>query len=891
MRKYTNGSAAIGRVLCFLALAMLPLAAHAAQINEIRTDQQSTDNDEYFELVGMPGESLTGLTYIVIGDGTGGCGVIEAVVSLTGLVIQPDGYLVVSELTSSFVEDATASLNFENTDNVTHMLVSGFTGANGDDLDTNNDGVLDTTPWTAIVDAVGLVRTLVIDCVTDEYLYAATQIGPDGSFVPGHVFRCGAGFLIGNFTFPTQDTPGAANSCSQPPEVDTVYHRPLWVTPAEVVTVTANATDPNGTVSAARIFYRVNAGGFLQVNMALSTGSTYTGTIPGQALGAAVDYYVEAQDNDNLTGRSPFDAPTTLYSYTVQNEVITSIASIQANPATFDGTLVIVQGQVYCPGNYQADGTSVSAYVQDGSGRGINIFGTALSTGFADLNSTGNIVKVTGTVDLFGTTVELMRYEVELVTSGNPALSPAVQASTAAAAAPSNEGTFIQASGVITAIQTTGGSNPAHNFTVDDCSGAVVVRVDDSVDPAVATHAIGDGITAAGAGATFSGQGQILVCSVTHFTNNGAVGDVCPPGLVDARSNGASQVTVVFDEAIDATTGGTEANYTVFETATPGNTTAIVTATVSVPNNEVVLTLAASLSINIAHTLRVNNVRDVNGNAIAPNSEIAIVKPTIEITEIMQNPVVLGDGSGEWFEIHNESANPVDINGWTIRDNDTDVHVIANGGPLVIPAGAYRVLGANADSMASQGVTLAYQYSGIVLGNAADEVVLVDAMSQEVDRVEYDGGAAWPDPVGASMQWDGNGDNNDGENWSGYGGAPVFGGGDRGTPGAVNDVVSSALPGALLSTRLLGNRPNPFNPITTIQFTLERQEHVSLIVFDIRGRKVRALVGGVLEPGLYDRIVWDGKNDSGQPVQSGTYVYQLETASGVRESRKMTVLR
>ena len=79
--------------------------------------------------------------------------------------------------------------------------------------------------------------------------------------------------------------------------------------------------------------------------------------------------------------------------------------------------------------------------------------------------------------------------------------------------------------------------------------------------------------------------------------------------------------------------------------------------------------------------------------------------------------------------------------------------------------------------------------------------------------------------------------------------------------------------------------------MTTIHFTLEREGHVSLIVFDIRGRKVRTLVDGVLKPGVHDRIVWDGKDDSGQPVQSGTYVYQLETASGARESRKMTVLR
>ncbi|HZL84114.1 MAG TPA: FlgD immunoglobulin-like domain containing protein [Candidatus Krumholzibacteria bacterium] len=214
MRTLTNGSAPIGRALHLLALVMLPFAAHAAQINEIRTDQEGTDNDEFFELAGLPGERLTALTYLVIGDGTGGCGVIEAVVSLDGLAIEADGTLVVSEATSSFVEDVTASLNFENSDNVTHMLVSGFTGTNGQDLDPDDDGDLDTTPWTAIVDAVGLVRTLVIDAEVDEYLYAATHVGPDGTLVPGHVVRCGTVFVIGGGD---DGTPGAPNDLSSAP--------------------------------------------------------------------------------------------------------------------------------------------------------------------------------------------------------------------------------------------------------------------------------------------------------------------------------------------------------------------------------------------------------------------------------------------------------------------------------------------------------------------------------------------------------------------------------------------------------------------------------------------------------------------------------------------------
>ncbi len=75
----------------------------------------------------------------------------------------------------------------------------------------------------------------------------------------------------------------------------------------------------------------------------------------------------------------------------------------------------------------------------------------------------------------------------------------------------------------------------------------------------------------------------------------------------------------------------------------------------------------------------------------------------IVITEVMQNPLVLSDTDGEWFEIHNTGAAAVDINGWTVKDDGTNSFVIDNGGPLLVPAGAYEVLGRNAAAMALPG--------------------------------------------------------------------------------------------------------------------------------------------------------------------------------------------
>ena len=174
-------------------------------INEIRIDQTGTDLDEYFELKGAPGQALDGYTYIVIGDGSTAAtrnGVIEFVKPLTGLTLGSDGLALFAQYATLANAGGTVDYlitplvsggMFENSDNVTHMLVQGFTGTLNQDLDTNEDGVLDITPWASIADAVALVENNNIPPLTgDEYVYAPTgvRVGPDGINVPGQVYRC-----------------------------------------------------------------------------------------------------------------------------------------------------------------------------------------------------------------------------------------------------------------------------------------------------------------------------------------------------------------------------------------------------------------------------------------------------------------------------------------------------------------------------------------------------------------------------------------------------------------------------------------------------------------------------------------------------------------------------
>lgn len=92
-----------------------------------------------------------------------------------------------------------------------------------------------------------------------------------------------------------------------------------------------------------------------------------------------------------------------------------------------------------------------------------------------------------------------------------------------------------------------------------------------------------------------------------------------------------------------------------------------------------------------------------------------------------------------------------------------------------------------------------------------------------------------------------------------------------------------------LGATLAQNEPNPFNPSTTIRFTVAEKGNVSLSIFDANGRLVRSLVNGVSEAGSQE-ITWDGRDSSNLPVSSGVYFYRL-TAGKFNESKKMVLLK
>ncbi len=179
----------------------------------------------------------------------------------------------------------------------------------------------------------------------------------------------------------------------------------------------------------------------------------------------------------------------------------------------------------------------------------------------------------------------------------------------------------------------------------------------------------------------------------------------------------------------------------------------------------------------------------------SPDSEATIEchqppAPTydIVISEIMQNPAMVWDSVGEWFEVYNAGSTAVDLDGWTITDELNNTHVVA--GQLVIEPRDYLVFGRNADCSVNGGVAVDYRTgTDIFLFNSSDRLVLLDETGSEVDRVVWDNGATFPDP-----EWCFDVTCLDGKRQrQGPTGArlnTVFGDGDLGTPGRPNSCAT-----------------------------------------------------------------------------------------------------
>lgn len=122
---------------------------------------------------------------------------------------------------------------------------------------------------------------------------------------------------------------------------------------------------------------------------------------------------------------------------------------------------------------------------------------------------------------------------------------------------------------------------------------------------------------------------------------------------------------------------------------------------------------------------------------------------------------------------------------------------------------------------------------------------------------------------------------------SGFLGGP-FAAEESFTIGAVNAVPE--VPGAGNRPRLLAAAPNPFNPRTVIAFELPATTRVDLEIFDMAGRLVRQLVANEDRKAGHHEVIWQGRDETGRSLPSGSYCYRL-TAGGFSQTRRLTLLK
>jgi len=87
----------------------------------------------------------------------------------------------------------------------------------------------------------------------------------------------------------------------------------------------------------------------------------------------------------------------------------------------------------------------------------------------------------------------------------------------------------------------------------------------------------------------------------------------------------------------------------------------------------------------------------------------------------------------------------------------------------------------------------------------------------------------------------------------------------------------------------VANHPNPFNPDTSIVFTIPTESKVNIVIYNIRGQRVKTLLNEFKTPGNHS-VVWNGTDDFGRSMGSGIYLYRIEAGENVA-TRRMLLLK
>jgi len=305
----------------------------------------------------------------------------------------------------------------------------------------------------------------------------------------------------------TWDYLGSHSQSADAPLVAVNSVSPIFITDQTEIEFSAAVTTPAGSVSSVIVKYGTNGQLLNEADLFQDNGDIWAGTIPAQQGNIVLQMRVYATNSEGVEGQS------TMVERIIASSTPSAIADLYSSQSSNE--IVTVKGVITIGGGGLLYPTQTKAYIQDQSGRGMQIFDYELIDGI----DRGDEIEIVGYSGYYNTTYQIKDFEYRELSSGN-ALPDPVVVSPSEANSSEYEGTWISVLGNVTAV--TPVSTTGTNLTIDD---ATSVMVWNSTGIDVSSFVVGYRGQFIGAGSQYNSQYQLLVGYQSDITTVVGVDD------------------------------------------------------------------------------------------------------------------------------------------------------------------------------------------------------------------------------------------------------------------------------------------------------------------------------------------------------------------------------
>ena len=293
---------------------------------------------------------------------------------------------------------------------------------------------------------------------------------------------------------------------------------PLFITDAMEIEFTASITTPVGTVTSAVVKYGTSGALINEAELYLEGGEMWAGTIPAQQGNIVIQMRIHATNSEGVEGQSVIEERI------IASSTPSSISDLYSSQSS--GDIVTLKGIITIGGGGLLYPTQTKAYIQDQSGRGMQLFDYTLM----DDIERGDEIEVVGYTGYYNTTYQLKDFEYRELSSGNVLPEPIV-VSPSQANSSDYEGTLISVTGNVTVV--TPVSTNGTNLTVDDVTNIMIWN---STGIDVSSYIVGYRGQFIGVGSQFGDQYQLLIGYQSDISTVVGIGDdVITADIFDLR--------------------------------------------------------------------------------------------------------------------------------------------------------------------------------------------------------------------------------------------------------------------------------------------------------------------------------------------------------------------